>query len=208
MRLFIVSSDGPKFEKNWMAGLLQNYRLRKELGLLDDGRIEESLCDLIDDRILNDMRSMFGTFCAPTSPTRRSYRRTFSIKSSEPSSPRPRSRSHLAPGRDDEQLRSIIDALEERIEYLEARNATLSRAYEESVSELEALRHSSTEIQSERDQLVKKLADLQAVVSSETRPEKVLERVNDPNQLEFKLEIYKQQILMLNEELDKLKHQK
>lgn len=193
-----------RVEKIRKMDLLRNYQLRKQLGLIDDQSCDVNLSEIIEERLVESLRNAFPPVIVSsilnTPPVH-----TGGIRRHEPGSPRPKSRNHSFISESEVELRSIIDALESRVDMLESRNQHISQICEEQRAELERLRVENVAVNRERDRLESQIAGLRNMVSSESSAEKVLERVNHNNQLEFKLEIYRQQIAMLNEELNKLK---
>ena len=192
-----------RVEKIRKMDLLRNYQLRKQLGLIDDQPCDVNLTEIIEERLVESLRIAFPHVIVSSILTPPVH--TGGIRRHEPGSPRPKSRNQSVPSESDVELRSIIDALESRVDTLEGRNQHISQICEEQRAELERLRVENVAVNRERDRLESQIAGLRNMVSSESSAEKVLERVNHNDQLEFKLEIYRQQIAMLNEELNKLK---
>jgi hypothetical protein len=186
--------------------LLQNYRARKQLDILQEPREADAIEDMIDERISQALRDAFWMEpLFPRSTAQRSARSSL-IKSSEPVSPRQRSQSQSLSNQSVKELLSIVDGLESRVDYLEDRNQQMSQSLEEAQSELISIRELNACLKSENDHLSSQVRSLKAVVSSESSAGKVLERVSHTDQLEFKLEIYRQQISVLNEEINKLRN--
>jgi len=102
--------------------------------------------------------------------------------------------------------REIIYGLEDRLSALESRNNQLEDEHESHSKELQDVRHRLSSITEERDRLSEQVLRLKSIVASEGSAGKVLARtsISAPSS-DLKLEIYKQQILILNEELDKLR---
>jgi chromosome segregation ATPase len=103
--------------------------------------------------------------------------------------------------------RTNLDAQQSRIEELEERNRMLSSEKKGFEEDMLNLRKQLSGLEASNRKLLEKIDSLQSVVSTESKAEKVLERVSkaETSQVEFKLEIYRQQILMLNRELAELK---
>ena len=100
-----------------------------------------------------------------------------------------------------------IALLESRVASVDSRNSALQVELDATKAELDLLRRKLADTTEDRDQLAQQVSKLRSVVSSESSAGKVLERVStsETSSLELKLGIYKQQILLLNEELDKLR---
>jgi archaellum component FlaC len=106
------------------------------------------------------------------------------------------------------ELREIISGLEERVFELEVRNENLSNERESYFREAQDLRRKLSSISEERDKLADQVMKLKGVLASEACATRTLERASVPTaSSELKLEIYRQQIVMLNAELAKLKNQ-
>ena len=106
----------------------------------------------------------------------------------------------------------MISGLTERIEQLEERNQSLTESLNTANIDLDQLRKRATDLQSERVQFASQVSSLKSVVSSEGSAGKVLERISGSSpssssgrSSDLKLEIYKQQIVYLTSELDKLR---
>jgi len=184
--------------------LLRNYQVRKQLGLTEDEPGDINLDEILSEKLNEALRSAFPQV-AVSSILNRPSARTSMIRWADGNSPRNKFRTNLFTDDSMVELRSIIDGLESRVDTLESMNQQMSQTCGSQQSELERLRLENVAIKKERDQLSSQIAGLKSVVSSESSAGKVLERVSHTDQLEFKLEIYRQQIAMLNEELEKLK---
>lgn len=185
--------------------LLQNYRARKQLGLTDGNNGNELLDEMIRERLGEGFRNFMIVTPVKTSSNSRSNRASM-VKSSEPNSPKQRIRFQSHHDESQNDLLSMIEGLEARIDFLETRNLDISESLGEAEGELLSLRKENADLKTERDHLSGQVQSLKAVVSSESSAEKVLERVSHTDQLDFKLEIYRQQIAVLNDELKKLKN--
>jgi chromosome segregation ATPase len=181
--------------------LLRNYQLRKQLGLLGNtAGTEINIESRYGDRFKDAIRSEFQDW---DQPLERSRLHTPGPPSAAVS-PRARSRTfvNLEQSRDQ---KLIIEGLEERVDSLEARNMELSCRLMERDSEMASLKKQVCDLTNERDLLSSQIRSLKSVVTNESSAGKVLERVSHSDQLEFKLEIYRQQIAMMSEEIEKLK---
>ena len=186
--------------------LLQNYRVRKQLGLCEKPPHNEALEDMINERLHESLREVFWLEpLFPQSGVQRSARSSM-LKPSEPRSPRHRLRSQSFSNQSVRELMSMIEGLEARVDFLETRNQEISQSFEESQSELNSLRDMNAKIKAENEHFLSQVSSLKAVISSESSAGKVLERVRHTDHLEFKLEIYKQQISVLNDEISKLRN--
>lgn len=185
--------------------LLRNYQVRKQLQLVQGAQDDEYDRDKISARIEQAYMSIFGNQVAakyhnsrPVSPTHRQ----------KAGSPQTRFRVSQADDDSGRDFKVMQEGFEERIDSLEERNARLAIDSEDKSKELHDIRKKLTDMTHDRDQFAAQVSMLKSVVSSERSAAKVLERVSakeSTSNLEFKLEIYKQQILMLNNEVEKLR---
>lgn len=108
-------------------------------------------------------------------------------------------------------MQPFIQGLEARIEDLEQRYADISNQFQVNLSDLELTRKKLNDVTVERDHLSQQLVNLKAIISSESDPVIILEKANSSDadsHLGFKLEIYKQQISFLHQEIEKLKNRR
>ena len=192
--------------------LLRNYQVAKELGLIDGppGKYEYDQ-EKLRNRIMDAYRARFNIEPSRTDETSRpsspSRRKTTGLTSS---------RTVTATATDipatSEQLqefREIISGLEDRVNDLEDRNAALREKYDLSSKEHHELQLKYNSLLEERNRLGDQLARMKEMVASESSATRILQRVSDVSPSaqshDLKLEIYKQQIVMLTEELSKLK---
>lgn len=196
----------------WEMELLRAYQLRKKLGLVQTVPESEYFdsCD-VQQQILAMYKEVL---CAaqrekPMNMIAQSRVQSPSNRN-RVGSPRHSLRITQQADHSTDELRQIIEALELRIDDLEARNDGLSQSTTSHNATLAFLQNELGRVTAERDHLSTQVASLRSVVSSESSAGRVLERVshNENSGLEFKLEIYKQQVLMLNQELDKLRSNK
>lgn len=187
--------------------LLRNYQIRKQLGLIEASLPETGFDEAsIERRIQAAYQQVFSKTQNSSTTQVVSRAQSPSIKNSKRS---PSASFHIGnESTDSSEMRQIIVALESRVDELEQRNMRLSS--EERVREEEVidLRRQIDHLRTENRRLSGQVTSLQLVVSSESSAEKVLERVNNHSEasnLEFKLEIYKQQIAILNREVAELK---
>jgi hypothetical protein len=191
---------------------LRNYQLRKELGLLgDEVPLEITIERLYVSKVSDSLRAaFFPSLATTTSATiRKEASRSFTpFLGNSGMSPRSRSRLHSQLEESSSEMKQIIEALETRVDSLELRNSALSERLNLSDAENSTLREQISDLIGEREILYSQVKSLKSVMTTESSAEKVLERVSHSDQLEFKLEIYKQQIAMLTEELNQLKTSK
>jgi len=187
--------------------LLRNYQVRKQLGLIDGVCTKNEFDErIVQERISAAYRELFGQIQTEThrdessrtlSPRRTPHRGSASASVRESSE---------ALFETTEQ-RTNLDSQQTRIEELEERNRMLSSEKKGFEEDMLNLRKQLSGLEASNRKLLEKIDSLQSVVSTESKAEKVLERVSkaETSQVEFKLEIYRQQILMLNRELAELK---
>ena len=108
-----------------------------------------------------------------------------------------------------QELKEIISGLEDRVNDLEDRNAALREKYDVSSKEYHELKLKFDSVSEERNRLADQLSRMKDMVASESSASRILQRVSDVSPSaqshDLKLEIYRQQIVMLTEELSKLK---
>lgn len=186
---------------------LRNYQLRKELGLLSrEDPLDVDVEHLYATKVIDSLRGLFLPKQVSSSAIRKEPSRSFTpFQGNSSLSPRTRSRFHSSNEETHHEMKLIIEALESRIDELESRNSEMSERLNSSYVEISTLRKQVSDLIGERDILSSQLSSLKSVVTTESSAGKVLERVSHSDQLEFKLEIYKQQIAMLTEELNQLK---
>jgi chaperonin cofactor prefoldin len=185
--------------------LLRNYQVRKQLQLVQGAQDDDYDPDKLSARIEQAYMSVFGNQVAanyqnsrPVSPTHRQ----------KAGSPQTSFRLSQADEDSQRDFKVMMEGLEARIDSLEERNARLALDAEDKSKELHDIQKKLTDMTHDRDQFAAQVSMLKTVVSSESSAGKVLERVSareSTSNLEFKLEIYKQQIVMLNNELEKLR---
>ena len=181
--------------------LLRNYQLRKQLGLLNQSQSSQVT---LESRFGERFRDAIRTAFMESVDSKEHSRLHTPGPPSAAVSPRARSRIfvNMEQSRDH---KLIIEGLEERVDFLEARNMELSSRLAERDSEMASLKKQVCDLTNERDLLSSQIRSLKSVVTTESSAGKVLERVSHSDQLEFKLEIYRQQIAMMSEEIEKLK---
>jgi hypothetical protein len=188
--------------------ILRKYQVARELGFID-GVPEKYEYDnaKLRSRILEAYKARFcpavdqtDSSSRPSSPSRR-----------KPNSATP-SRTVTLVGKETpsdslvQELREIIAGLEDRVSDLEDRNASLREKCDISSRDCHEMNQRYTTMLEERDRLAEQVLRMKEMVASENSAGRILQRVSDPAQSsDLKLEIYKQQIMMLNAELAKLK---
>lgn len=187
--------------------LLRNYQVRKQLGLIEGRQPETGFDEAnIQRRIQAAYQQVFSKTQNQSITQLGSRAQSPSIKNSTGS---PSLSFHIGNvSSDSSEMRQIIVALESRVDELEQRNIRLSSEERVREEEIIDLRRQIDLLRTENSRLSGQVSSLQLVVSSESSAEKVLERVNNHSEacnLEFKLEIYKQQIAILNREVAELK---
>jgi chromosome segregation ATPase len=187
--------------------LLRNYQIRKQLGLIEASLPETGFDEAsIQRRIHAAYQQVFSKTQNSSTTQVVSRAQSPSIKNSKGS---PSASFHIGNvSTDSSEMRQIIVALESRVDELEQRNMRLSSEVRVREEEVIDLRRQIDQLRTENKRLLEQVKSLQLVVSSESCAEKVLERVNnhsEASKLEVKLEIYKQQIAILNREVAELK---
>ena len=184
--------------------LLRNYQLQKELSHATLSYDQEAL----HQRILHAYKLQFPP--VPDTPLQYS--------ASAVNSPRAKQRTPAAslvivPAQLSEtssefgaQLPDSVRLLEARILRLEEEIESMRKESAQAVDDLVKVKTKLSDVSLERDQLLSNVKSLKSVISSETTPTRVLERLNgDGANTELKLEIYRKQIASLTAELARLK---
>ena len=191
--------------------LLRNYQVARELGLIDSAqgsyeydkrKLQARIMDAYKARFSPAVEQKSG--CSrPSSPSRRkpnSNTPSRTVTSVEDVTP---SDSQV------QELREIIAGLEDRVKDLEDRNASLREKCDISSRECHEIKQKYSVVLEERSRLAEQLSRMKDMIASESSASRILQRVSDGSNpvqsSDLKLEIYKQQILMLNAELSKLK---
>lgn len=194
--------------------LLRNYQVAKELGIIDgDREPREYDTELLRKRILDAYKARFNPtslqadqVSSPSSPSRRK------TTSSPPSRTATGIRDTANSSEFALELKAIISGLEDRVSDLEDRNESLREKCDQSSKEFHELKQRYTSVVEERDRLKDQMVRMKNMVASESTAGRILQRVSDTSNgsaqsSERKLEIYRQQIVLLTEELTKLKQQ-
>ncbi len=192
--------------------LLRNYQVAKELGLIDGepGKLEYDQAKL-QQRIMDAYRARFNPISTkvddssrPSSPSRRK------MTGATPSRTMTGTGEGSSSSHDSQELREIIAGLEDRVNDLEDRNAVLREKYDLSSKEYHELKLKFDWLFEERNRLSDQLVRMKDMVASESSASRILQRISDVSPSaqshDLKLEIYKQQIVMLTEELSQLKN--
>lgn len=181
--------------------ILRDYQTRKQLGLVDE---KGSLLAFDPANLRNRILVAFNRAFAKVDNSL-GMQADSNVRS--PSTRKSRGSPSIDESSNVEGLIRKVSDLEACVRELEEEKGMLSVRYEEGEMDHDQVRKQLAEARAENSKLKDQVRSLQSVISSENRAEKVLERANhaESSNLEFKIEIYRQQILMLNRELDELK---